>query len=695
LGPGLIKSASVCIGRVGGLAVFLGVGVALATGCGVAAADAGSSGSSSSSAGKPATSNPVHSSATSKSSSAGKQASKTSASSTAATSASVEAVTTPALNNVDAQTSSTASGKQSSRGTPALTDLSSSTPTPENSNPRATKRVGVTTDPIAAALSALSAVATSPAPAPASTASVASTLQATPSLTAAATALVNPNTLRPQFSPLAIAVGSVAVGADYALAISRQLILATYWRGTPNTVNPTLELNGYNLVASSTEEITSFYGNWTNWPGGPTTVQGQQQFDVVDPQTGGNVGSFNALVSSGSPLTLGSKTVELLVTSNDGTNVGTAAGQVPPVGSLIANQSFGPFGFGWSYSAMPTPSGTDVVSFKLVTPFGNIPIPISYDAAKGIADHTVDNSPIDLGNGYSIAPADPNGETFTAITGVLPLFSALEGHQTYNIYDSSGHSVGSFEGVFTPTADIGGGRTEAILVTSNDGINVGTNPGQVPPVGSVYNVFHVQIGTGDWNFLYSSLPSTSGDVISFLDFKSGKVSNVGTFLFTLLNASAPPSVKRLAIPGGNSFYPISPLQPSGVNGLPPREMEEQGYQQFGVYDSSGTQTGSFDADVSTQWDLLGGYSQALLVTKVTDGTAGTNAGDVPPVGSVFDYVSFGNTGFGTYYAAIPSPSGDVTTFKLVTPLMDIPLFTNYNASKDPSDYTFYDPFSTV
>ncbi len=475
------------------------------------------------------------------------------------------------------------------------------------------------------------------------------------------------------------------------LAAARELALATYWRGTPDTVNPTLVLNGYNLVASSTEEITSFYGIWTNWPGGPT-VQGKQQFDVVNPQTGDNVGSFDALVSSGSPLLLGAKTVELLVISPDGPDSGTAAGKIPPYGSIIATQSFGPFGFGWSYSAMPTDSGTDVISFKLLTPFGNIPIPLKFDAAKGIADHTVDNSPIDLGNGYSIAPADPNGETYTAITGVPPLFSVLQGHQKYNVYDSAGHSVGSFEGVFTPTMDLNGAHTEAILVTKVTDGTVGTNPGDVPPVGSVYNVLYWQAGTSGTHFLYSSMPSPSGDVISFLENNSGKVSNVGTFFFTLLNASAPPPVERLATPSGNSFYPISPLQTSGVNGLPPREVQVQGYQQFGVYDSAGTQIGSFDADVSTQWDVFGVYSKALLVTKVTGGTSGTDPGDVPPVGSEFDYVYLGKTGFGTYYSAIPSPSGPITTYKLVTPLIDIPLFTKYNASKDPSDYTFYDPF---
>ncbi len=515
-----------------------------------------------------------------------------------------------------------------------------------------------------------------------------------PTLTAIATANsspANPNNLPPHFSALAFTVAAFGIALDYALAPLRQLTLATYRHTTPGTV-PTLELNGYNLVAGSTAEITSFYGNWTNWPGGPTTIQGKQQFDVVNPQTGLNVGSFDALVSSGSPLLLGAKLVELLVISPDGPNSGIGPGQIPPYGSIIATQRFGPFGFGWSYSAIPSPSGTDVVTLKLSTPFGSIRLPDKFDAAEGIADHTLDNNPIDLGNGYSITPADPDGETYTAVTGVMPLFSAIQGHQVFHINDSSGNTVGSFEGVFTPTHDFRGGHTEAIIVTKVTDGTVGVNPGEVPPVGSVYNVLYLHGATR--NFLYSSLPSSPDDVISFLDINADKVKNVGTLPFTLLNASAPPPIERLATPGGISFRPVSPLVTSGVNGLPPREVEVQGYQQFGVYDSAGNRTGSFDADVTTQWDLFGVHSQALLVTNVADGTVGTAPGDVPPVGSVFDYVYLGNTGFGTFYSAMPSSSGAVTTFKLLTPLVDIPGSTKFDASTDPGDYDFYDSFAS-
>ncbi len=74
----------------------------------------------------------------------------------------------------------------------------------------------------------------------------------------------------------------------------------------------------------------------------------------------------------------------------------------------------------------------------------------------------------------------------------------------------------------------------------------------------------------------------------------------------------------------------------------------------------------------TQWDLLGIRSEALLITKVTEGTAGTGAGDVAPVGSVFNFVDFGN-GFGIGKSVMPTPKNDVSRFKLVTPLGDIPL----------------------
>ena len=445
----------------------------------------------------------------------------------------------------------------------------------------------------------------------------------------------------------------------------------------PFTTTPTLRLNGFDIVPTSTEEVTSLYGRWAYMPGAPGLIQGRQKFGVVDPETGDQVGTFDALVGRGN----GIGYTQLLVTSTEAaTNVGTAAGPVPPVGSLISNLKFGLIGF--SYSALTAPSG-NVVSFKITTPFGDIPVPIPFDYAKGIADHTVDNRPMQLGNGYSIAPTDPVGETLTAITGVLPGFMTVQGNQLFSVYDPAGHPVGSFEGVFTTTADLFF-YTQAVMVTANDGTNVGPGPGQVPPVGSVYNVIY--FGTDDHFLLYSSLPAPGGADVSVIRVNKGKVT---ASAITLIDASKPPAT-TLSGAGGFQFVPVSKLQPSGVNGLPPREVEIQGYQQFDVFDSAGIRIGTVDADVFTQWDGFGVHSTALLITNVRQGGS-----DVPPAGSIFNFVNSGDSGFGAAHSTVPWPSGNLTSFKLVTPLGDIPLPATHIRAASRTPVSFYSPFGAV
>jgi hypothetical protein len=423
----------------------------------------------------------------------------------------------------------------------------------------------------------------------------------------------------------------------------------------PFSATPTLRLNGFDLVPDSTEEITSIYGRWSYMPGTPGLIQSRQTFGVVDPKTGEEVGTFDALVGRGN----GIGYTQLLVTSEEGAET-TATGAVPPVGSVISNLQFGLIGF--SYSAVPTPSG-DKVSFKITTPFGAIPVPFPFDYAKGIADRTVDNRPMQLGNGYSIAPADPRGETLTAITGFIPGFSTVQGHQTFSVYDPSGHTVGSFEGVFTTTHDLFF-YTQAVMVTANDGTNVGAGPGQVPPVGSVYNVTY--FGTDEHFLLYSALPAPGGADISVIKVNKGKVTSSA---LTLIDATTPP-VTKLSGAGGFTFVPASEFLPSGVNGLPPREVQIQGYQQFDVFDPTGARLGTVDADVFRQWDGFGIDSTALLITQVADG-----GDDVPPAGSIFNFVGSGSgsSGFGSVHSTVPWPSGNLTSFELRTPLGDIRL----------------------
>ncbi|MCW1959205.1 MAG: hypothetical protein KIH64_011805, partial [Mycobacterium sp.] len=453
------------------------------------------------------------------------------------------------------------------------------------------------------------------------------------------------------------------------------------------TLPVVLDLDGYNVVPASIETVVSFYGQWTYWPGVSSTTQGKQDFHIVDPISEETVGSFSALIEQGDPTSLGTRYVELLVTDNDGQNVGTEAGQTPPVGSIISSWTLLGM-FGWKYSSMPTSADTNKVSFKAVTPFGDIPVPFFwYDAAEGIANHTFDNTPINVTEGYSIVPADPVGEKIKATSGLLPLFNSIQGEQRFNVVDSNGTSVGSFQGEFTTTGDVLGISTEAIRVTANDGINVGTGPGQVPPVGTVYNVANLDLLRS--KLLYFSKPTENGTLTQNI-----LMTPLGTFKFpSRLNASVEPAIKLLA-PGGKTFVPSSDALPAGVNGLPPRDVQIQNYQQFDVLDSDGNKIGNVDADTTSQWDSYRAHSKSLLITKVNSGTPGTDAGDVPTVGTVINVIYFGNLGFGISDSITPIPTGEVRAFQFLTPWGAIPL-TPVNAPVGRIPVEYYNPFELV
>ena len=143
----------------------------------------------------------------------------------------------------------------------------------------------------------------------------------------------------------------------------------------------------------------------------------------------------------------------------------------------------------------------------------------------------------------------------------------------------------------------------------------------------------------------------------------------------------------LSAPGGKTFVPLDDsFQPSGVNGLPPREVEIQGYQQFDVYDD-GTRLGTVDADVFRQWDLLNIQTESLLIT----GVSGTSS--APPVGSMFNFIYLGNTGFGIAQSVVPSTSCDIISLKLLTPLVNIPLYSFCRPVNYRIPVGFYDPFA--
>ena len=122
--------------------------------------------------------------------------------------------------------------------------------------------------------------------------------------------------------------------------------------------------------------------------------------------------------------------------------------------------------------------------------------------------------------------------------------------------------MGSFDRVFTTTSDIIATYTQAVLVTGNDGVNVGTAVGQVPPVGSVYNVIYRELMI---TISSTPLPTPSGSEVSMIQANQGVVTRSSA---TLIDASAPPVANSAA--GGYRFVPVSDFEAQRVNGLPPR-----------------------------------------------------------------------------------------------------------------------------
>jgi len=401
----------------------------------------------------------------------------------------------------------------------------------------------------------------------------------------------------------------------------------------------------------SIEEVSGIYGTGivealTTPPAAPGGVQGDQLFSFVDTTTGAT-GTFEGYES-----TMAGNNEEVLVTSD-------VSGTDPtPVGSVLDTYMIGGNSdFENVYSAIPSPSGSDIVSDTLTTPFGDYPIPVTLDAADVPG---VDASGVPLGDGVDFVPG--SAMTLTAITGIPPLFIALQGDQLFDV-DSAGAGVGSFTAAVTPTTDNGGTHTEAVLVTSDVAGTPGTGAGDVPPVGSVFNTIEID---GLENF-YSDLPTTSGGDIS-----DTLVTPLGDFSIPAMDAAAAEAPVSVDLPDGYDIVavPGSTETFTGVNGLPPLDVAIQGQGEFEL-ESGGAVVGNFNADQTTTLDLLGDTTQTLLVTADgSTGAVGTAAGDLPPIGSVIETFSF--AGLEDIYTDLASTTsgGQVLSDTLVTPLGD-------------------------
>jgi hypothetical protein len=212
-------------------------------------------------------------------------------------------------------------------------------------------------------------------------------------------------------------------------------------------------------------------------------LQGTQTFADSD----NNFGADVTTTADG----VGTYTEAVLVTSDSpDSTVGTAAGDVPGVGSVFNTMNLD--GMEEVYSDVVTPSG-NVITDTIESPFGDSTIPTTFDATAAEAP-----AAIDLPDGDDIALV-PGSETITGVNGLPPVDVGVQSTDTFDV-DEGGTVVGTFSGDNTTTLDMFGDTTQTILVTKD-------LTGDAPAADSVIET--VSLGPGYEN-IYSDIIGSSG-----------------------------------------------------------------------------------------------------------------------------------------------------------------------------------------
>lgn len=248
--------------------------------------------------------------------------------------------------------------------------------------------------------------------------------------------------------------------------------------------------NGNVIEPVGTQAITQINGI----PPLTVALQGTQTFDVDNAASTsvGTVGVDDTTTADG----VGTYTEAVLVTADTAGTVGTAAGDVPAVGSVFNTIDLD--GIDNVYSDLVgTDGAANVITDTVDTSLGDFTIPTTFNAAAA-----EDTAAVDLASGDVL---DPTGSlALTAINGLPPVDVGVQGTQTFDLDSSTGAELGTFNADVTNTLDAFGDTTETILVTSS------TDPTDLP-VGS--EVETVTLGTGFEN-IYTDLASgTTSDTL--------------------------------------------------------------------------------------------------------------------------------------------------------------------------------------
>lgn len=336
-----------------------------------------------------------------------------------------------------------------------------------------------------------------------------------------------------------------------AAAASRRELAAA------QTDDPTMYWNGYEVVPVGEPTIGQFYGKYTMVPAFPGIVQGTQDFDLVD-ENGTAVATIHGLVTYNNDVGSGNRLLQIMVDDVDlnveGVKLGTELKDIPRPGSVFASVSNGKYGN--VYSALDNPGGKDVVTYKFVTssfslPLNPDPFRIGFSSANFLYDNVGVNRPIDTQDGYTIKPIYDT-TPWTAYAAYQPLFNAIQGHNTFGVYKGD-QLVGTFEGVVTVTSDFWGTTSEAILVTKAEGENVGVDAGQIPPEGTIYNIIYWTDDPGNYLLYYAKPNERPGaNVTRTVLVDTPKIGKQRTLdLLFRFDAAAPPVRTSLDVPGRN------------------------------------------------------------------------------------------------------------------------------------------------
>jgi hypothetical protein len=274
---------------------------------------------------------------------------------------------------------------------------------------------------------------------------------------------------------------------------------------------------------------------------------------------------------------------------------------------------------------------------------------------------------------WTVSPDPLSHETITGIYGygfggsltTPPSVSgSIQGHGVFDYNDvTTGKSV-EFNGIESTSHDGLGDVNQAVYVTSDIS---GTD---APSTGSVFDTSNM--GDGAFVNVYSDIYSPSGDTITdTVETPYGSYTIPTTFdAAHILVADA----AGVTIGNGDIIDPAGSQTVSAITGIPPLFIAYQGSEPFYV---DGSESPAFNADNTITQDILGTYTEAVLVTSNAKGAGG----DVPAAGSIFNTIDYG--GIQNVYSDLTSTTGgaDVITDTLDTPSGDYLIPITFDAAK--------------